>query len=49
MYAGKADTITEFGDRVQIFLEGSYGYDAGGISAPGEGRYRIRRRVATSS
>ncbi|WP_336487420.1 calcium-binding protein [Methylobacterium nigriterrae] len=41
VYAGKADTINDFSDADQIFLKGSYSYDASGTSAPGEGQYSI--------
>ena len=41
VYQGKADTITDFTDSDQIFLKGSYSYDASGTSAPGEGQYSI--------
>ncbi|WP_336490034.1 calcium-binding protein [Methylobacterium nigriterrae] len=41
VYQGKADTITDFTDSDQIFLKGSYTYDASGTSAPGEGQYSI--------
>ena len=41
VYAGKADTITDFSDADQIFLKGSYAYDASGTSAPADGAYSI--------
>jgi Ca2+-binding RTX toxin-like protein len=41
VYANQADTITDFSDSDQIFLKGSYSYDASGTSAPADGSYSI--------
>src|SRR4051794_16813398 len=41
VYAGQADTITDFSDSDQIFLKGSYSYDSSGTSAPADGQYSI--------
>ncbi len=40
VFAGQADTITDFSDEDQIFLKGNYGF-AGADSTPSDGQYGI--------
>jgi Ca2+-binding RTX toxin-like protein len=46
VYQNKADTIYDFADVDQIWLKGTYSYNASGTSAPSDGQYSIWKKGA---